>query len=135
MNLEQRNAELDKKIESTDLPNAVDTLLKDAKSRRRQIKLLALTVAFDVLLTIGFGYITLKTHDIATKADSNSAAIVRSCESTNESRANNKKLWDYILALPPRTERTPAQTEQLADFQAFVDKTFAPRNCSTVVPE
>lgn len=130
--LDQRNAHLDKRIEKTDLPKAVDTLFKAAKKQKRFTRLLAITVIFDVLLTAAFGFITWRTHQIAQQSESNRSALMRSCNITNEGRANNKKLWDYILKLPPSQERTPDQEKRLDEFRAFVDKTFAQRDCSSI---
>lgn len=130
--LDSRNAQLDQKIEATDLPKAVQTLVKDAARRKHQLIMLAITIGVDVLLTIGFGYVTIRTHNLASQADSNRDAIVRSCETTNEGRANNKKLWVYILGLSPSQQRTPEQTRSLDKFRAFVDETFAPKDCSTI---
>lgn len=130
--LDKRNADLEEKIKATDLPKAVETLIKDAKRGRRRFVLLAITVVFDVLLTFGFGYITIRTHNLASQAESNSAAIVRSCEVGNESRANNKKLWEYILGLPPTSAPSVERDQRIAEFKAFVDKTFAQRDCSNL---
>ena len=134
MSLDSRNAELNKRIKDTDLPAAVEVLLKDARKRSRQVKLLAISLALDILLTFGFGFVSFRTAEIASQADSNSAALQRTCESTNEARANNKKLWDYLFAQPPAPDQTPEQAAAIAQFKVFVDKTFAPRDCDIIDP-
>lgn len=133
MNLEQRNADLDKKLKDTDIPQAIDTLIKDAKRRKRHVRLLAISLALDVLLTVAFGYISIRTADLASKADSNRAALVRSCETANQSRSDNREIWDYVLELSQRPSTTPAEQETRDKFVAKVNETFKPRNCSEVV--
>lgn len=130
MSLEQRNAELDKKIAKTDLNEAVTTLVKDAKKRRRQLRWLALSIVFDLLLTVGLGYLSVQTHRAASKAEDNHTALIRNCETSNEARANNKQLWDYLLNLPTPNAPTLQQKEVRNQFSVFVGKTFSPRNCS-----
>lgn len=57
---------------------------------------------------------------------------VATCESSNESRALNVRLWDYVLSFPPSRPRTQAQEKQLELFKAFMRKTFAPRDCTKI---
>lgn len=133
--IDQRNKELDKKIEHTDLPDAVQVLIKDAKRRRHQLLALTVSLILDFLLTIGLFAVSVKTQQVAGQADSNHQAIVRSCEASNEARANNKALWDYILELPPNPTQGPLsadQQKQREDFKIFVAKTFAARDCSAI---
>lgn len=133
MNLDERNAALNKKIQSTDLSEAVATLVKDAHKRKKQVRLLAVSICLDLLLTVGLGFISIETHGIATKSESNQAALLKSCETTNDARASNKVLWDYLLNLPTPNVPTLQQKEVRDQFSTFVDKTFAPRDCSSVI--
>lgn len=57
---------------------------------------------------------------------------VATCQSGNESRKLQVQLWDYVLGFPPSRPRTEAQDKQIADFKAYVHKTFAPRDCSKI---
>lgn len=133
MSLEQRNAELEKKLAGSPLPLAIEALIKDASKRKRQVRLLTISIFLDILLTIGLAVVSLNTHKLATQADSNQQAIIRSCETGNEARANNKQLWTYLLNIPTPNAPTFQQQQVRDQFSAFVDKTFAPRDCSKVV--
>lgn len=133
MNLNARNADLDSRISDTDLPGAVDTLIRDARKRKRQMILLTSSVVFDLLLTVGLSVMSVQTHRLASRSESNKTAIIRTCESNNNSRANNKELWTYLLSQPPTEPVDPGRQAKIDQFRAFVNKTFAPRDCKSVV--
>ncbi len=130
MSLDERNAELERALELNPIDEQIQALARSDHSRKRQIRWLAISIMLDVLLTIGFGYTTLRANNAANKAETNTSAIVRSCETSNEARANNKQLWYYILNLPRTNTPTADQQKQTTDFKTFVDKTFAPRDCN-----
>lgn len=102
------------------------------RRNRRLIWLTIVSLVFSVLLTVGLTVTAVRLNDTNDKADRNRERQISTCVSTNEARANNKRLWDYLLKLPPTTPRTDAQVEQLAAFKAFVDQTFAPRDCTKI---
>lgn len=130
-NLDERSDALDAKMAESPPEEAIKVLVKDANRAKRTVRILIISVILDILLSIGLAYITIQTHHIATQADNNQDAIMRSCEVANEGRANNKALWNYLLSLPPETPLTPEQQTRVTDFQKFIDKTFAPRDCTT----
>lgn len=133
MNLDERNATLNQKIDDTELPDAVSTLVKDAKKRKRQVKLLTASIILDLLLTIGLGFLSIQTHNIASKSESTQQALIKGCESTNDARSSNKLLWHYLLDLPTPAAPTLQQQQVRDQFTQFVDKTFALRDCSAVI--
>lgn len=129
MTLDDRNTELDKALKLNPIDEQIAALARSDKSRTSQIRWLAVSLALDVLLTIGFGYTTFQAQRAADQAETNKTAIVRSCETSNEARKNNRVLWDYILSIPPSEPLTKEQKVRVAEFKTFVNKTFAPRNC------
>jgi len=133
MSLDDRNAELDKKLEENPIDEIVGSLVRADRRRKGQVRWLALSLALDVLLTLAFGWVTIQTHRISTKAESNQNAIARSCETSNEARKNNLVLWDYILEIPPVQPLTAEQLQQRDQFKVFVQKTFAQRDCQAEV--
>lgn len=133
MSLDERNEALNKKLDATELPRAVDTLIKDADRRKKQVRLLAFSIALDFVLTIGLSFLSIQTHGIAGRSESNEQAIVRSCEANNESRAKNKIIWSYLLSQPQTQPVPPDQQAQRDRFSKLVNDTFAPRDCNNVV--
>lgn len=133
MSLDTRNAALNKELEENPVETQVEALARADKRQSRQVIILAITVAFDVLLTIGFGYITFRTHQLANQAETNEVAIVRNCETANDSRRNQRELWSYVISLTPSEPRTSEQTARVEAFQTFVDKTFAIRDCQAEI--
>lgn len=130
MSLDDRNKALNDELERNPVDVQVEALAKADKRQQKQVAILAFTVAFDVLLTIGFGFITWRTHELSSLADTNQEAIVRNCETANESRKNQRELWAYVIQLTPIQPRTEEQSNRAADLQTFVNETFAPRDCS-----
>lgn len=129
MSLDDRNAELEEKLEHNPIDEQIAALARSDKSRKRQVRWLAISLALDVLLTIGFGYTTLQANEAAKKAETNEVAIVRNCETANQSRKDQRELWGYVISLTPIEPRTEAQTNRVNQFSDFVDKTFAQRDC------
>lgn len=135
MSLDDRNAELNKKLEHNPVDEAVAALIKADQRRRGQILLLFISIAFDLILSIFLAFGWQANHQLALRAESNHDAIVRSCETSNEARAKNKELWTYILSLPPSNDgkaSTPEQQKRVEDFKAFLDDTFKIRNCNNI---
>lgn len=130
MDLDRRNEELNKKIDETDLPTAVAILVSDAHKRKRQLRLIVISIFLDLFLTLGLGYLSIQTHGIASQAENNKEALVQSCKTSNEARSNNKQIWDFLLNV--QTPNTPTlQQKQVRDqFQSLVNNTFAPRDCN-----
>lgn len=132
MGLDERNKALDEKLEGGSLNQAVETLVRDAKKVRRNQRILALSIALDVFLTFALAGMSLVTHSIATKAETTQATLLKTCQVTNESRANNAVLWDYLIDQSKNQPRTPDQQKFFDDFVELKKKTFAPRDCSQV---
>lgn len=129
MGLDERNDLLNRKIGDSDLPDAVGALVKTAGQNRARIRLLAISLALDILLTLFVSGLTYKTSQLAHLAQSNKMAVVANCEVSNDSRRNNRVLWDYILAIPPTQPLTSTEEAQRAQFKKLVNTTFAERNC------
>lgn len=125
MNLEQRNAKLEEKLKETELPGAVAVLIKDAAKRKKQLRLLTIIICLQLLLTV-FGVFTF------IQTSNNHVDIVRNCESSNEARANSRKIWDYILDQPAPTPPTPEQQARIDKFKKLVVDTYMPRNCENL---
>lgn len=133
MSLDQRNAELEKKLEANPIDEQIAVLVMQAKRNKNNIRLLAISLFVQLFLTCALGYLGFITFRIAREAESNRNAIVSRCEATNEGRARNKELWDYLLGVPPTEPRTPQEQAALDGFAQKVDQTFAPSDCSKIV--
>lgn len=132
MSLDTRNDELDEKLVHNPIDEAVASLMRADSRRRRQVAILAFSIVLDLVLTVGLFVVSVRTQHIAEQADNNKQALLRNCETGNEARANNKKLWGYILSIPSTDPSTPERDKRIADFKQFIDTTFAPRDCSKI---
>lgn len=70
----------------------------------------------------------------AHKATENTLSIKIFCEQVNSSRAKQVGIWQFLLHLgngqpPPGTTKAQYQLE-VNRFEAFLKKTYAPRDCS-----
>lgn len=128
--LDKRNEELDEKMSQTSIEESIASIVRDAAKRKTQVAILAVLVAFSIMLGIFVGLLGLVTHRIAIQAESNKQAIIHNCETSNIARANNKQLWGYLLNIPPKSPLSADDQAQLDKFKGFVDTTFAPRDCS-----
>jgi len=59
-------------------------------------------------------------------------AQVQSCQNGNDSREQNRVLWHFILAASAANnpKMTPRQRKLSKDMLTWVDKLYAPRDCS-----
>lgn len=126
MSLDERNAQLEHKLEENPIDRQIAVLVKADKRRKLQIIVLA-------MLTIGLVFVSVRTSQIASQAESNRAALMARCNSTNEARAKNKQLWDYLIEQGKDQPRTPEAQKFFDKFVALKDQTFAPTDCSQAV--
>lgn len=56
--------------------------------------------------------------------------LVANCQSANEFRTDQLKLWSYILNVTPEEPPTPEEQKVRQDFTVFLNKTFELRDCS-----
>jgi hypothetical protein len=123
----------DELAESNAQANArLDAQTTYGRRNRRMIWVLVGSVVFELLLTVVIAFVAVQAGNASDKATRAHDQQVATCQTTNEARANNKKLWDYLLDLPPATPRTSVQDEQLDSFRAYVGRTFAPRDCTKI---
>ena len=130
--LEQRNKALDERLEKNPISESIAVLEKAAKKQQRTNKLLALSIVFDIILSFGLTYGWHQNHQLASRAESNKSALIRSCETSNEARAKNREIWNYVLEISNRPNQTPEQQKTRDDFIMKLDDTFAPRNCNEI---
>lgn len=133
MSLDSRSDELDKRIEDNDIDKGIEALSKGVSRQRRTIRFLIIAFALDFILSIGLIAVAIKTNEALQLSQNNKEAVVANCETANEARKNNRALWDYILAIPTPNAPTIEQQKNRTDFKAFVDKTFAPRDCQAEI--
>jgi uncharacterized iron-regulated membrane protein len=132
-NLEERDNALNEEIAKHPAEESIEVLVKDARRRTRQLHILTATVILVIIMLLGLAGVSYKLYQISKLAQSNKAAVVANCETANDSRQNNKALWDFVFALPPDQPPTPEQAQRAAEFKGFVAKTFALRDCQAEI--
>lgn len=128
-NLEQRDDKLNEQMATHPAEKSIEVLVKDAKRRTRQLHLLTATVALTLILGIGLSVVSYKLYHITQLAQSNTQAVIDNCETANDSRKNQKALWDFVFALPSLEPPTAEEQARAAQFKAFIAKTFVQRDC------
>ncbi len=126
--LDDRNAQLDEKLEHNPIDEQIAVLFKADRRRRIQVALLA-------VLTFGMVFITVRTSQIASQAESNEAAIIARCESTNDSRKKATKLWDFIIDQSKDVPRDAKKQKVFDDFVALKEETYKPTDCSKALEQ
>lgn len=127
----ERSDEFDKKLASRPkLEEQIGILAEAGKKTRRLVLYLAVSVGVNVALTILLGAFFYNQNVIQDDLIRNKNNIVASCNSGNEFRKSNLKLWEYILAIPPASDQTAEQKQKVDEFEDFVNQTFKLRDCS-----
>lgn len=110
-----------------------DTRLYGAHNRKL-IRLVAVSVVFDIGLSLGLGAIAVQSRHASDKATRASSTLVVNCLSGNESRKIQADLWNTVLQFPAPAAETPAAKTQreatTAKFKEYIATAFAPRDCS-----
>lgn len=116
-----------------DLGDEIRDLKKANAQSRRLIRMLAVSLVFDVCLSIGLGLVAWRSNHSADQARK---ATIAACESGNAVRKAEVQLWDYVLTFPPSRPETPQEKttreQQTKKFQDYVHMTFAQRNCDSI---
>lgn len=116
-------------IESTDsLRGEVHDLKAYGRRNRRLIRIVTLSVIFDVLLSFGLGYATWRASRASDQAARASSALTVNCLAGNESRKIQTDLWNTVLAFP-QPNPTPEQEAQTQKFKDYIATAFVIRDC------
>jgi hypothetical protein len=121
-----RSDALDERIANS---SDVDALVKASRRNWLLIRILAVSVALDLALSAGVGYLAVQARQTAAQANSIQAQARTACAAANQARAGQIQLWHYVLDMTAATSRTPEQQQQAARFRAYIDELFAPRRC------
>jgi hypothetical protein len=118
---------------TNELRVAVDGYATAARRSRLHIRLLALSLVFDISLSVGLGALAIKADNASKKATSVRAQQRSSCTAGNEARSIESQLWNYVLNSPPPANQTPAEAATLKQevdrFRTFIGDVFQPRVC------
>jgi hypothetical protein len=119
-----------------DEQEAIAALVQHDRRNRRMIRWLIVSVALDVMLSLGLGLVAIQASIAAGEARSassqaaqNASTARATCIASNQARAVQVQLWNYILDLPPASPSSPNQDAQRAQLRAYVNSTFAQRKC------
>lgn len=105
--------------------NELKAVSKTSKKHQLFIRLLSLSMAFDIFLSIALGTVGLTAHQAAEAAAKNQKQF---CLASNETRKVQRELWTTILTTTSQGT-TDEQEGQRAQFKAYIDRVFADRVC------
>lgn len=135
------NEEVFEKIESFEqsskgLIESIAELLRDGKRNRFFIRLLALSLVFDIGLSLGLGFVAYKARDASQKAAraTTQVALAKSltklnCDSANDTRAAARHVWAFILTEEGKGSVTKAEKDQVAGLKKTILVAYAPHIC------
>lgn len=100
----------------------VTKLYVNQRQHRKVIRALAVSLVFDIFLSLGLGALAFTTRsDVAQRAKAQ-------CIAGNDFRRLDLERWNFILNLsgPPKTEQ---QKQTAAVFRSYIDQADAQRPC------
>lgn len=119
--------------ETRALRESINSYAAESNRTKRVLRLLAVSIAFDITLSVGLGGLAIKADHAARVAARANNAVRAGCLAGNDFRKAESELWGFILSLPPQPGLTDAQkaTQQANTdkFKAYVASAFAPRQC------
>jgi hypothetical protein len=116
--------------ELTDKLDEVASKLATVAGRERRTRQLAWALAgsfvLDIILTVVVAILTVSAIHQGSSVHQSQLAT---CAISNQTRADERQLWSYLFEL---SGKGAADNPQAKKFLVFVDKTFAPLNCSAL---
>jgi hypothetical protein len=105
---------------------------------RRLIRVMAASLVFDVLLSLGLAFAVHRAQEASDRASRAASATVVTCRSSNEARAVQTDLWDYILTqFNQSIAETPAESAErsvnVGKFKVYIATAFAQRDCDALL--
>lgn len=93
---------------------------------------LGVSVAIDVIFSVVALWAIGQAQSASDAAEQTRQTQIQTCLATNTARAQNKQLWVYVLSVPPSRPLTGEERKRRADFRAYLDKVFVPRDCTRI---
>jgi hypothetical protein len=128
-----------------DLRTEIGATKEYGHHNRKIIKIVAFSVMFDILLSVGLGYGLTEGRKTADRAKTVAETLAKTqysgCLFGNQSRGDEKAVWDKlfnIVIATPDPKQTPEQRAAalaaVDQLQALANKALGPRVC-TVPPK
>lgn len=127
---ETLNAAADLQESMAVLSGEIRGLRTYGKRNRNYIVGLAVSLFLDLVLSIVVAFVAVSAAEANDQADQNRRTQIATCESANQSRAVTVNLWNYVLDSAAKNDPTPQKLKQISDFRAYMQKAYAPRDCS-----
>lgn len=109
----------------------VSGLRADIRKSKRVIRILAFSLLFDLLLTVGLAYSVVRANDGVSTGRHAYASNQALCVATNTARAQQRALWTYLLRQlgPPKTSAAKLFEKR---FERHLDFVFMARDCAAL---
>lgn len=114
----------------------VDELTTYGHRNRTLIAMVAALSAVVCALAIITAFVASDAHNASNAAHRNRQTAISACQAANDSRAQNRQLWLYVVQLvtAANAHPTPAQANAIKLFKDKIDATFAQRDCDAANP-
>jgi len=117
----------------------ISELGQASKRQRLLIRILAVSVAFDIVLSLGLGVAFLRARQadnrsrtaaaaVALQVTANNAQARATCLASNATRALATQGWDYLLT-QSEIGASPAMTERAEALRTHIDALYVPQSC------
>jgi hypothetical protein len=118
----------------TELKEEIHSLQVYGRRNRHYIVGLGISLAFDLLLSVVVIVVAIQANAANDRANANHEYQVDTCNSSNAARQTSRDLWNYVLDAASKNpaNETPERKKQISDFRAYMENSYAPRDCSKV---
>jgi hypothetical protein len=99
---------------------------------RHLIRVVFISLALDLTLTIGLAWNAVRTQAAIKRAQRAQTSLVAACVASNVVRRADTDLWNFVLTLPPSPGQPPAAPGVLDQFKKVLSIDFAPEDCGKV---
>lgn len=135
--LSKQAAQLAVQVEG--LSRSVSALARKQRQDRGMLWAVVTGLCLHLAALVLIGVVAVRANEAAKRADSayavaeaNKEAARLTCEANNQGRATQVQLWTYVLDLSAQANPVPTREQALriAQFRTYIQRVFAPRDCS-----
>lgn len=120
--------------QSVELSKMKAELTAERERGRRTRKVVigvVISLVLDLLLTVPVAWAVVRADSADELSKANRVNQRATCVAGNESRRDVRELWNKVFSLSS-TSPSPEQARRVAEFKAFVEQTYADRDCSKI---
>jgi hypothetical protein len=122
------------RAEAQELRSDLNQQGRFGRNNRRWIYGLIFSLMIDVILSVSVLALAVTASNNSSETKRNRDSQIATCRATNQSRVDNKQLWEFFIQLlvPDETKVDAKTKTALVRLHAKLDSTYTLRDCDNI---